>query len=101
MSRREITRLSDGLTVTWTPEEALAVEQSLDMQMIEHVKELLCTLWKQSRITREARTAGENALSAAYHAVERPDLKNIGMRDGSALSAQQWWKSREGQDNEF
>lgn len=101
MSRRESTRLSNGMVVTWTAEEVLAVEQSLDRQMIEHVKELLCTLWKQSRITMDARMEGEIALSAALHAIEHPDLKNIGLGEGAALSPSQWWKSQRSHDREF
>lgn len=101
MSRRESNGERQGQDQAWTQDETLAVEQSLDLQIITHVKELLCTLWKQSRITTRVRTDGEAALSAAQQAVEHPDLKNLNVSDGAALSPRQWWTTQGEHDREF
>lgn len=85
----------------WTPEEALAIEQSLDMQMIEHVKELLCALWKQGRITIDTRVAGDSALGAALRAVAQPAVRNLTLKDGLTYSNDQWLHNQRSTSREF
>ena len=85
----------------WTQEEALAIEQSLDVQMLEHVKELLCTLWKQGRIHIGARSAGDAAVGAARHAVENPARRNITLDEGARVGNAQWFAQQEALNHDF
>lgn len=101
MSRRDYDWSPGVHTPEWDPEQKQAIEQSLDRQMIEHVKELLCTLWKQGRITIEVRTAGDSALGAALHAVECPNTTPITLSEGQQLSGQQWLREQRSNSREF
>lgn len=101
MSRRNDTGEGADHPQGWSPEEALAIEQSLDLQMIEHVKELLCTLWKQGRISIAARAAGDSALSAARYAVEYPEERDLSLLQGELLSHVHWLGNQEGRTREF
>lgn len=101
MSRRNGTIDGDDEIVLWTEEEGGAIRQSLDIQMVEHVKELLCSLWKGGRIDIDTRCQGENALSAALHAIENPDLRNLTLRQGATLANRQWMRDQRRSGDEF
>lgn len=101
MSRRNGVGAGDGGEYPWTEGAWRAIEQSLDMQMIAHTKELLCTLWKGGRIDIDTRCQGENALSAALHAIENPDLRNLTLRQGATLANQQWMRDQRRDSSEF
>lgn len=101
MSRRDALTSVDIRPREFTPAEAEAIEQSLDAQMIEHVKELLCTLWKQGRVNIDVRMMGEHALSAALHVVENPELRNLTPQQGMTLSNQQWQRDQRRNSRDF
>lgn len=101
MSRRNGNGEQQSAWRPWTEEESQAIEQSLDMEMIAHVQELLCTLWQQSRISLEARTAGESALSAAAIAVEQPQRRQVTTMEGLQVSNQQWLAKQRSNDRDF
>lgn len=101
MSRRNGNR--EGLLgkLGWTQEEALAIEQGLDMQMLEHCKTLLTSLWKQGRISMDTSWTGQIALSLAIDAVQNPSQTARPWNDGPRLVTEQRTSVRGGQDHEF
>lgn len=101
MSRRNGNGLHFTPKPLFTADEQQEIDRSLDLQMIEYVKELLCTLWKQGRITTEVRTAGDAALGAARHATECAPLHPITYREGLQFSNRQWYAKQEVQNDEF
>lgn len=84
-----------------TAEEAEAVEQGWEAQRMEHVKEVLTNLWKQGRISIDTRMTGENALSAALHAIENPGLRNLTPQQGMTLANEQWLRESRRNSREF
>lgn len=101
MSRRNGNDEGQYTPREFTPAEAEAMEQSLDAQMVEHVKELLANLWKQGRINIDVRMQGENALSAAVAAVENPALRNLTPQQGARLANEQWARDQRRADRDF
>ncbi len=84
-----------------TQEEAEMQAQASDIFALQAAKELLLNLWKGGRITLGARTAGEEALSAAIFCVENPGSMSIGLAQGSKLSQEQWAREIERKGREF
>lgn len=70
-------------------------QQASDSYAVMRTKELLCELWKEGRITAEARFMGENVLSAALHALENPSLAKLGTTHGAKLANAQWHREQE------
>lgn len=84
-----------------TPQGQREHQQANDAYICERAKELLCELWKGGRIDIDTRCQGENALSAALHAIENPDLRNLTLRQGATLANQQWVRDQRRSSRDF